>query len=117
MIRQALFSLAGSVSASVWVGLESVVIIQGEVVGKDMPISGVLIVQLGFLLTAAGLLLLAGKTVGRWQAAQEALIAKVAKIDKSNLELRSQCSRIEGVVHMMETRDGRPGLWTEDDSV
>ncbi len=115
MIKQALFAVAGSVSASVWVGVESVLVIQSEVIGNELPVSGALIVQLGFLLTAAGLLLLAGKTVGRWQAAQETLITKVDKIDRSNLELRSQCSRLEGVVHTLATREGGPGLRDEDD--
>lgn len=95
--------------------MESVTIIQTEMLSPGTPISGVLIVQLGFLLSAAALLLLAGRTIGRWQTAQENLIEKVDKIEVSNLALRSRCSHIEGVVHMMERREGRPGLWGQDE--
>lgn len=113
-MRHAIFSLAGGIGASVWLGLESVAVIQG--IGSDTTITGVFAVQIGFLLSAAGMLLYAGRTLGQWQTTQKTLVAKVEEIDNSNLELRLKVAMLEGVLHMMERREGRPGLWDEEDA-
>ena len=52
--------------------------------------------QVGFLVTASGMLLYAGRIVGQWQAAQKALIGQVDKINRSNLELRTRVAKLEG---------------------
>ena len=92
MIRAALL-LTGGISLTVVVGVEAAAAIS--------PDSTLDTIQLGLLITAAGMLLVAGKLYGTWQTTQKQLVDKVDQIDGSNIELRDRVSQLEGIVSVI----------------
>ena len=110
MLKLATFFLSGGTGAAFVVAAEAAVTLQAAPAAIS-PETPMLAIQIGLLVSAGGMLIFAGRIIGQWQAAQQQLITAVATVDKSNIELRSRVSRLEGIVHLMEKRDGRPGLW------
>ena len=98
--------LSGGVGAASLVGIEAFIAIQGSALGPDSTVSAL---QVGFLISAGGMLLYAGRIIGQWQAAQATLIAKVALVDKANIQLQKDVAELRGIVHMLETRTRFPG--------
>jgi hypothetical protein len=89
------------------VGIEAALVLQGS-----MPIgpeSGIPLMQVGFLISAGGMLIYAGRIIGKWQTAQETLIAKVALVDKANIQLQKDVAFLRGQVRLLETRTRLPG--------
>ncbi len=98
-------ALSGGAGSAMAVVTPALFFLQGTpTVSADTGVPLQLVIQLGFLITGGGMLVYAGRLIGRWQAAQENLICQVAKVDRSNLELRTRVAKVEGVVHMMEKR-------------
>jgi len=98
--------LSGGVGAASLVGIEAFLAIQGAGLGPESTVSAL---QVGFLLSAGGMLLYAGRLIGQWQAAQSTLIAKVAIMDKANISMQKEVAELRGMVHMLETRTRMPG--------
>jgi len=100
MIR-ALLSLSLGTGAASIVAIESLLALQGAAeLGPTTTVSGSFVIQIGFLISAASCLLLAGKMIGGWHAAQKTMIAEVAKIEP----LIQRVAKLEGALQMLKDR-------------
>lgn len=82
----------------------SVVALQQAQVGPDLGMPFLWVVPLSGVVGALGVILYAGRVLGRWESSQANLISEV----RENTALRERVARLEGQVKMLELRTRSP---------
>ena len=113
MIR-ALLSLSLGTGAASIVATESVFAMQAATqLGPETVVTGNFVIQIGFLITAATCLLIAGKMIGGWHEAQKTMIAEVQKIEP----LIERVATLEGALQMLKDRTRRFDIAADESEV
>ena len=106
MLRFLPVALTGGVAASVFSMAEALYALQQgpAVIGRDVAITTETVVQITILMGSGAMLLLAGRIIGKWEAAQKAWMDKVNDGELKLRELEKEIALVRGNVAMLETR-------------
>ena len=106
MLKPILSLSAGTATAS-GLAVEAVYLIQAATnteLGPNSLITGTIVVQLAFLITAIGMLLYAGRIIGQWQSTQNQMTEDVDELTTTCSDLQRRISQIEGGLKVLQPK-------------